>query len=321
VHGPFASIEDAQAAVDTWRKHYNTDRPHQSLAMGFPATRFTRAFPEALGLRIPAELARPGKPAEPGSIPDTGTSPQLAVPPPGGQAVELDRVVPPSGNLWLAGQQIWLGPAMAGRTIRLWVGLDRVHVLLDGHRVKTLPSRLDARDLARLATAGARPAGPPPLPAASGNVIEVERTVNASGNVSLGDHMISAGVPLAGQRVTLRLDGPVAHILSGGVLARTIACPVPQEARSRLRGARTGTAEPPRLPEPLVVTRRVSVRGAIMIGGQKIQVGLAHARKTAEVTVEADTYQVTVDSGITMTAPRTTSRDIRRHKASNYQPG
>jgi len=37
VHGPFASIEDAQAAVDTWRKQYNTDRPHQSLAMGFPA--------------------------------------------------------------------------------------------------------------------------------------------------------------------------------------------------------------------------------------------------------------------------------------------
>ena len=43
VHGPFASIEDAQAAVDTWRKQYNTDRPHQSLAMAFPAARFTRA--------------------------------------------------------------------------------------------------------------------------------------------------------------------------------------------------------------------------------------------------------------------------------------
>jgi len=35
-------------------------------------------------------------------------------------------------------------------------------------------------------------------------VIEVERTVNASGNVSLGDHMMSAGLPLAAQRVTLR---------------------------------------------------------------------------------------------------------------------
>jgi len=30
-----------------------------------------------------------------------------------------------------------------------------------------------------------------------------------------------------------------------------------------------------------------SVRGAIMVGGQKIQVGLTQARKTAEVTVGA----------------------------------
>ena len=58
-----------------------------------------------------------------------------------------------------------------------------------------------------------------------------------------------------------------------------------------------------------------------MIGGQKIQVGLGHARKTADVTVEADSYQITIEPGITITAPRTTSRDIRRHKASNYQPG
>jgi len=57
-----------------------------------------------------------------------------------------------------------------------------------------------------------------------------------------------------------------------------------------------------------------------MIGGQRIQVGLAHARKTAEVTVEADTYQITVEPGITITALRTTSSDIRRHKASNYGP-
>ena len=55
-----------------------------------------------------------------------------------------------------------------------------------------------------------------------------------------------------------------------------------------------------------------------MIGGQKIQVGLAHARKTVQVTVGPDTYQVTVEPGITVTAARTTSRDIRRHKASNY---
>ena len=110
----------------------------------------------------------------------------------------------------------------------------------------------------------------------------------------------------------------VARILAGGVLVRAVACPVPPEARPRLRGARPGTVQPPRLPGPLVVTRRVSVRGAIMVGGQKIQVGLAHARKTVAVTVGPDTIQVAVETSITVTAARTTSRDIRRHKASNY---
>ena len=62
------------------------------------------------------------------------------------------------------------------------------------------------------AAAGAQPAGPPPLPPAAGDVTEVDRTVNASGNVSLGDRIVSAGLPQAGQRVTLRLEGPVVHV-------------------------------------------------------------------------------------------------------------
>ena len=49
--------------------------------------------------------------------------------------------------------------------------------------------------------------------------------MNASGNVSLGSHVISAGMPLAGQRITLRLDGPVAHILTRGTLTRTRRLP------------------------------------------------------------------------------------------------
>ena len=107
-----------------------------------------------------------------------------------------------------------------------------------------------------------------------------------------------------------------------------MSCPAaswsaPSPALSRPRpgpgcAERARNRRAPRLPESLTVARRVSVRGPIMIGGQKIQVGLAHARKTVEVTVKADTYQVTVEPGITVTAPRTTSRDIRRHKASNY---
>ena len=38
-------------------------------------------------------------------------------------------------------------------------------------------------------------------------------------------------------------------------------------------------------------------------------------------TVGSDAYQITVEDGIALTAPRKTSRDINRHKASNYQPG
>jgi hypothetical protein len=52
---------------------------------------------------------------------------------------------------------------MTGRTIRLWAGPDGVHVLLDGHRIKTLPSQLDTRDLAGLAAAGAMPASRHPF--------------------------------------------------------------------------------------------------------------------------------------------------------------
>ena len=202
VDGPFATIEDAQAAVDAWRKDYNTRRPHQSLDMAFPAARFTPAA-DAIGLRVPAELTRQPPPSLP--APDPGPSGPAAAPAGQdsgnsgqGRAVELDREVPPSGNLWVAGQQIWPGPAMTGRTVRIWAGLSQVHVLLGGHRIKTLPSRLDARDLARLAAAGAQTAGPPPLPPASGDVIEVDRTVNASGNVSLGDR-IGQRRPAAGR--------------------------------------------------------------------------------------------------------------------------
>jgi hypothetical protein len=44
---------------------------------------------------------------------------------------------------------------MTGRTVPVWARLDRVHLLLDGYRINALPSRLDNRDLARLAAAGA----------------------------------------------------------------------------------------------------------------------------------------------------------------------
>jgi Integrase core domain len=69
VHGhPFESIQALQAALDPWRREYNTDRPYQSLGMAFPASRFTPAS-SPLELHIPAQLTagaaepRPPQPA------------------------------------------------------------------------------------------------------------------------------------------------------------------------------------------------------------------------------------------------------------------
>jgi transposase InsO family protein len=96
VHGPFATLEHAQVAVDTWRQDYNADRPHQSLAMAFPAARFAPATGEVLSLRIPPELAvSPPAQAQPAPTLAPAQSPPVAVPattgPLAGHAVELDR--------------------------------------------------------------------------------------------------------------------------------------------------------------------------------------------------------------------------------------
>lgn len=64
-HGPFDSLEAAQAAVDAWRTEYNTARPHQALDMATPAERFVPVPIEqraVLGLWRPPELAPTGPP-------------------------------------------------------------------------------------------------------------------------------------------------------------------------------------------------------------------------------------------------------------------
>jgi len=326
VHGPFESIEALQAALDAWREEYNTDRPHQSIDMAFPASRFTPAT-SALELRIPAQLtASTGQPKPPPPAPGARPAPSLpvqAAPQPdairhdGQPAVEVDRVVPASGNLWIGGQQIWLGPALSGRHVTLWIDAISLHVLADGARIKTLPSRLGVTELARLAAHGARPAGPSPLPTGNGALIEVDRTVNATGSVSLGDQQVGVGLPLTGQRVTLRMEGPLMAVLGhDGSLLRTMACPIPADRRSRLRGARRARSLPPQPGGPITVQRRVSSRGGLMVARQKIHAGMIHAGKTATVICENNHFRVVIDGETAAVVPRTTTSEVHRYKAN-----
>jgi transposase InsO family protein len=322
VHGPFASLAALQAALDAWRQEYNTDRPHQSLDMAFPASRFAPAV-SPLPLRVPAQLtaSRAQQPErhEPSSA---GLPAAAAV---DGQeaplAVEADRVVPPSGNLWIGGQQVWLGPALADRKVTIWVDETSLHVLLDGARIKTLPSRLGVAELARLAASGARSAGPSPLLAGTGTVVEVERTVNATGLIGLAGAQVSVGYQLAGQRVTLRMDGTQMMVItSDGERVRTLPCPVPAAGRLRLRGARKAAASPPPPSGPVTVQRRVSSRGGIMVATQKIQVGLIHAGKIVTVTAEDHSFRLEADGQTVGVVPRTTTSEIHRYKAYAAHP-
>ncbi|GAA5192068.1 hypothetical protein GCM10023322_50860 [Rugosimonospora acidiphila] len=95
---------------------------------------------------------------------------------------------------------------------------------------------------------GATPAGPPPAtgvprnrPLPGGTVVEVDRTVDASGVIGLSGHDLAVGAHLAGQRVVARLDGHLVHVIPDGVLAKTLPSPIPVQQRGCDR-ARLGKA-------------------------------------------------------------------------------
>jgi transposase InsO family protein len=322
--GPFATIEEAQAAVDGWRHEYNHDRPHQSLGMATPASRFRPAPPqqgEALSLWAPADLEPlTSPPPAPGDTP--AVMPEPARWP---DAVEVDRIVPPSGNMTVGPQQFWLSPARAGQKVTLWMNTTTCHLSIGGWRIKTIPSRLSEVDLARLRRTDGRPAGPPPsgpFPGtlAASRCVEVDRLVTAVGGISLGNHYILVGSPLAGQRARIRLDGQLMHILTqDGLLWRTLPCPIPPGQRHRLQGVRL--AGPAPLPEATAtVQRRVSCRGGIQVARQRIHVGMTHAGKIVTVVTENNSFRLVIDGETVRTVPRTTSSEIGRYKAYSTHP-
>jgi transposase InsO family protein len=318
-HSYFTSIEAAQATVDAWVEQYNADRPHQSLDGQVPVTPAERFTPqpsaqrELIDLWLPPALtlarSTGASPAE-----GTATVPARWL----GGPIEFDRVVPPSGNLWVAHRQFWLGPARAGMVIRFWADCQLIHLSAGGARIKTLRSHLSVNDLAKLAATGAVPAGPAPLPPIEdGHAIEIERPVSRGGLVCLGPHRLLAAEILGGQLIGIRIEPATLMFYdpTTRVLLRTRPNPLTWEQVARLRGARPA-GPPPRPPsEPVRVQRRTSATGVIVVCGQKIALGRTHAGQTFTVAVSDTTLAIELDDAETRIVRRTTTKPVRNIKA------
>jgi transposase InsO family protein len=293
---PFTGLLEAQAALDDWVREYNAQRPHQALDVAAPVTPAERFQPvpdeqrELLALWLPAGLSTVPEPAmtatvEPGvdAVADDGP---VAVA--DGGPVEFDRVVPPSGNLWIAGRQFWLGPARAGQTVRFWASVDVIHLSIAGARVKSLRSHLSGADLTQLAQDGASPAGPSPLPAVEpGGAVEVDRSVSNAGIVSLAGRQVLAAEILRGRHVTIRIEPGTLLFFDPDTreLLRARPNPLTPEQALRLRGARPAGPPPRPRSEPVTVQRRVSATGTICVCRQTVALGRIHAGRIVSIHV------------------------------------
>ncbi|MGP3919187.1 IS481 family transposase [Nonomuraea sp. 10N515B] len=300
---PFESLAAAQDAIDAWVHAYNHQRPHQALNMATPASVFRPHAPTYSDGQPPADEA--GQTAAPLRI-------DVIEPPanrPDESAVEFEIRVPPSGEVTLvpSRQRFSVPRGLAGRTLTVWADLRSLHVLLDGHLVRTIVSRLLPHDLAYLVMRyGARSAGPAPAAAAlrringntelaAGQAVEIDRMVQRDGHVTIAGIKCQIAFAPARRTVTIRLDGHLMHAIADNALVGTWPCPITADRAARLPGARTAATPlpPPPLPAGSIrVQRRVHASGRFMVNKQFIKLGPRHAGKLVTVVIEDTHYRV-----------------------------
>jgi transposase InsO family protein len=115
----FATIEQAQAALDAFVDDYNHRRPHQSLGMLSPAARFR------FGSKT--EIVEPSATQEP------------MVP----RSLEVERFVFDNGLISVAKQKFSVGRRLAGQHVIVRIDGKLMHVFHNGELIKTQPRRSD----------------------------------------------------------------------------------------------------------------------------------------------------------------------------------
>jgi transposase InsO family protein len=324
--GPFPSIEAAQEAIDAWVNGYNYSRPHQSLAMATPATVFRPApadpvppIPVSTDPLVPdvVEVVVPPRPRP------TLPSPAEALSVSAIHAVEWETALTPRARLLLPGnQQFKFTAALARREVTVWASDRSIHVVLDGAVIRTRLSRLSEHDLRDLLARGARIAGPEPARGAvtadlltTSAVIEVDRTVSRDGCVGLGGHKVLLESSLVGQRITMRFEGAVMHVVANDRLVKTLPAPLPPDQRAALRGARpTSEPLPPPAP-PHRAMRRVAANGTVTVAGQRLRIGRSYHGQTVAIAIEDTVFRALLNGAELSTHARRTDRNITILKA------
>lgn len=329
--GPFTSLVEAQEAVDVWVAHYNAERPHQGLdekVPVMPADRFApAAAPAVLPLWLPPSLEAAPHPIEAVVEVDDvagAASPALAAVPVrvrgSGDAVELDKVVPVSGNMTVGGQQVWLGPDRSGQVVRVWADCDWVHLSIGAQRVKSVRSRLSVNDLDALAARGAQPAGDPPAATRArprDGVVEAERTIARAGTISLGSHVIHVADSLAGRRIGIWIEDDAPLVFfdpATRAILRTRTSPLAAGEQHTLRWTQPAGERPRPDTEPVTVQRRASATGVIVVARQRVSLGRAHAGSTVTVRVAQGTLAVELPDGETRVERRINDNAVRSIK-------
>lgn len=124
----FDSLAEAQQAVDAWVDDYNTQRPHQAIAMAVPAQRFRPATAApALASGPPAQPARPA-----------ALSP-----------TEVTRRVSASGLIGVCYQQVSAGRHLAGQVVTVRLHPTVLQVYFAGQLIRTVP-RTSTKEVVQL---------------------------------------------------------------------------------------------------------------------------------------------------------------------------
>jgi len=199
----FESLEEAQAALDAWVEHYNTERPHQGIGMVPPIRRFELQVSERLELITSS---------------DEGDE-QEQIPEPGlGAAPVVTRRVGGGGKISLATFKYYVGRWLEGETVEVAISaeglIEVTHrgVLVATH-VRQHPVESEPRVWRR------EPRSRPARPETVGR--PVIRKVDSSGNVSFAAFTYRVGHRFRRQQVEVRVTGHTVEITQQGRVIRT----------------------------------------------------------------------------------------------------